>query len=75
MGAGGIFLGLNLSLNFGKTMFKSCIILSTLCYSLLFGQYDYSLEDLNSSSEYFEQNVGASFFEGDITLHYFGHYN
>jgi len=55
-------------------MFNSRIILLTLCLSLVFG-YDYSLEDLNSSSEYFGQNVGTSFFEGEVTLHYFGHYN
>jgi len=54
---------------------NSRIILSTLCLSLVFGQYDYSLEDLNSSSEYYQQNVGTSFFQGEVTLHYFGHYN
>ncbi len=56
-------------------MFNNHIILSTLCLSLVFGQYDYSLEDLNSSSEYYQQDVGTSFFEGEVTLHYFGHYN
>ena len=56
-------------------MFNSRIILSTLCFSLVFGQYDYSLEDINSSSEYYEQNVGTSYFPDQVTLHYFGHYN
>ena len=56
-------------------MFNSRIILSTLCLSLVFGQYDYSLEDLNSTSNYFEDNVGTSYFPDNITLHYFGHYN
>ena len=56
-------------------MFNNHIILSTLCLSLVFGQYDYSLEDLNSSSEYYQQDVGTSFFGGEVTLHYFGHYN
>ena len=37
--------------------------------------YDYSLEDLNTSSEYYEQNVGTSYFSDQVTLHYFGHYN
>ena len=37
--------------------------------------YDYSLEDLNTSSEYYEQNVGTSYFPDQVTLHYFGHYN
>ena len=56
-------------------MLNSRIILSTLCLSLVFGQYDYSLEDINSSSEYYEQNVGTSYFPEQVTLHYFGHYN
>jgi|TARA_B100001996_G_scaffold220936_2_gene169861 hypothetical protein len=42
--------------------------------SILFGQYDYSLEDINPSSEFYGTNVGTSFFEGNVTLHYFGHY-
>ena len=56
-------------------MYKRQIILSALVLSLVFGQYDYSLEDLNTSSDYYEQSVGTSFFEGEVTLHYFGHYN
>jgi len=43
--------------------------------TLLFGQYDYSLEDINPSSEYYNQNIGTSYFSGQVTLHYFGHYN
>ena len=75
MGPRNTFLGLNYFLIFGRTMFNSHIILSTLCLSLVFGEYDYSLEDLNASSESYQQNVGTSFFEGEVTLHYFGHYN
>ena len=75
MGAINIFLSLNSSLIIGRTMFNSRIILSTLCFSLVFGEYDYSLEDINSSSDYYEQYVGTSYFEGQVTLHYFGHYN
>ena len=75
MGVWNLLSGLNFSLIIGGTMFNSSIILSTLCLSLVFGQYDYSLEDLNFSSEYYQQNVGTSFFEGEVTLHYFGHYN
>ena len=56
-------------------MFNSRIILSTLLFSLVFGQYDYSLEDLNSTSNYYEDNVGTSYFPDNVTLHYFGHYN
>ena len=45
------------------------------CSVFLFGQYDYNLEDLNSSSDYYEDNVGTSYFSGQVTIHYFGHYN
>ena len=40
--------------------------------SLLIGQYDYSLVDLNPSSNSYSDSVGASYFNGSITLHYFG---
>jgi hypothetical protein len=43
--------------------------------TLLFGQYDYSLEDINTTSPFYGQNVGTSIFSGQVTLHYFGHYN
>ncbi len=43
--------------------------------TLLFSQYDYSLEDLNSTSYYYQESVGTSFFPNQVTLHYFGHYN
>jgi len=56
-------------------MRKIHILLSILCVSFVLGQYDYSLEDINSSSDYFGQDVGTSFFPGQVTLHYFGHYN
>ena len=42
--------------------------------AIVFGQYDYSLEDLNPSSENFGLNVGTSFYEGNITIHYFGNF-
>ena len=38
------------------------------------GQYNYSLEDINPSSAYYGSNVGTEFFQGKVTLHYFGHY-
>ena len=56
-------------------MYKCRIILSALFLSLLFGEYDYSLEDINSSSEYYGEFIGTSYFPVQITLHYFGHYN
>ena len=56
-------------------MFKSYIILSALFLSNAFGQYDYQLEDINSSSEYYGHYVGTSYFPNQVTMHYFGHYN
>ena len=56
-------------------MHKSRIILLALFLALVFGEYEYSLEDINSSSEYYEEYVGPSSFPLQITLHYFGHYN
>ena len=50
-------------------------LITSLLFSLSFGEYDYSLEDINPSSYYFLQNVGTSYFEDQVTLHYFGHYN
>ena len=37
--------------------------------------YDYSLEDLNPSSITYQENIGTSYFEDIVTLHYFGHFN
>ena len=42
--------------------------------SLIYCQYDYSLEDLNPSSEYYGDSIGVSYFSPKVTLHYFGHY-
>ena len=50
-------------------------LLSSLIFlTIVFGQGDYSLEDINPSSDYYGVNVGTSYFEGKITLHYFGHF-
>ena len=43
--------------------------------TFIFGQFDYNLEDLNSSSDFFGQNIGTSYFSNNVTIHYFGHYN
>ena len=56
-------------------MYLKRIILSSFFLTFAFGDYNYSLEDLNSTSDYYQQNVGTSFFSGQITLHYFGHFN
>ena len=50
------------------------IIFSLIFSSMVFCQGDYSLEDINPSSDYYGDNVGTSYFEGKITLHYFGHF-
>ena len=34
---------------------------------------NYSLQDINSSSDYFGVNIGPDTFTGQVTLHYFGH--
>jgi len=46
-----------------------------LSLTIVFGQYDFNLEDLNSSSEFYEQIVGPNNFDGQILIVYFGHYN
>ena len=55
-------------------MLRNFLIISVL-FTLSFAQYDYALEDINETSDYFEQNVGTSYFPDQVTLHYFGHYN
>ena len=42
--------------------------------SIAVGQNDYSLEDINPTSDYYGENVGTSFFEGKVTLNYFGYF-
>ena len=54
-------------------MYKRQIILSALVLSLVFGQYDYSLEDINSTSDTYGTNISPSSYTGQVTLHYFGH--
>ena len=38
------------------------------------GQYDYSLEDLNPSSTSYGDEIGTTYFQDHVTLHYFGHF-
>ena len=33
---------------------------------------DFTLEDINPASEYFTQNIGPSFFDGKVSVYYFG---
>ena len=48
---------------------------SLLFTSFSFGQYDFSLEDINDTSPFFEESVGPSIFSGQVSVVYFGHYN
>ncbi len=36
--------------------------------------FQYSIKDINPSSQSYGSNVGPSYFEGKVTLHYFGHF-
>jgi len=56
-----------------KKIFRYILILS--CIGIIFAQNNYLLEDLNSSSSTFGIDIGPSYFENEITIHYFGHYN
>tara|TARA_B100000315_G_scaffold234172_1_gene247961 strand:+ start:237 stop:407 length:171 start_codon:yes stop_codon:yes gene_type:complete len=56
-------------------MYKHQIILSALVLTLVFGQYDYSLENINTSSSTFGETISPGYFQGQVTLHYFGHQN
>ena len=42
--------------------------------SLSFAE-DFTLEDLNETSEYYQDYVGPSSFSGEVSMVYFGHYN
>ena len=35
--------------------------------------YDYCLDDINSSSCTFGEDIGPSYLDNQVTLHYFGH--
>ena len=37
--------------------------------------YDYSFEDINASSSTFGKTISPGYFQGQVTLHYFGHQN
>ena len=50
------------------------IIICAFSICSLSAQNDYSLVDLNSSSDEYGESVGTSYFENHVTLHYFGHF-
>jgi len=56
-----------------KEMFHYILILSFV--GIIVAQNNYSLEDLNSTSSTFGSEIGPVYFENQVTIHYFGHYN
>ena len=37
--------------------------------------YDYSLADINVTSNTYGNNIGPGYFNNEVTVHYFGHQN
>ena len=56
----------------GFIMTKKLSIIFLFCFAS--AQYDYNLEDINSSSDTYGQQIGTSFFQDFVTLHYFGYF-
>ena len=50
-------------------------LLLALPLSAIVSQYNYSLEDLNSSSETYGLNVGPVYFLDQVTLYFFGYFS
>ena len=57
-----------------KEMFHYILLILSFV-GIIVAQNNYSLEDLNSTSPTFGIEVGPAYFENQITIHYFGHYN
>ena len=55
-----------------KKLILLSIVLLSVCYSQ---SYDYSLEDINTSSSTYGEAISPDYFQGQVTLHYFGHQN
>ena len=53
-------------------MFNKKLLYVVILTSLVFSQYEYSLEDVNPNSARFGENVWYPDFSNYITLHYFG---
>ena len=58
----------------GLILYMKKLIIIFVC-SIIVGQNDYSLEDINPTSDHYGSNVGTSFFEGKITINYFGYFS
>jgi hypothetical protein len=50
-------------------------ILIVNAVGIIVAQNNYSLEDLNSTSITYGSTIGPSYYAGQVTIHYFGHYN
>ena len=44
-------------------------------FSFVFSQNDYLLTDINPSSHYHGEEISPEYFQGQVTLHFFGHQN
>ena len=64
-----------LSLSLTGLAFWSCDNSTTQINELDNRQFNYLLEDINSSSQTYGNEVGPSYYEGQITVNYFGHFN
>ena len=56
-------------------MYKNLIVSVFSIFALSYAQYDYTLEDINMSSDNYGNSVGTSYYADQVTLHYFGHYS
>ena len=65
-----LYLGLFLSL-----MLYSCGLFETEDENNNSQVYDYYLEDINTSSSTYGEAISPEYFQGQVTLHYFGHQN
>ena len=52
-------------------LFVLCCTIS----GLISQNYTYILEDINPSSNTYGQTIGPDYFQGQVTVHYFGHQN
>jgi len=50
------------------------ILIFFIFSTIILSQNDFSLEDLNPTSDHYGDNIGTSFFEGKVTLNYFGYF-
>ena len=63
-----------LAIGFSILVF-SCGLFETEDENNNYQVYDYYLEDINNLSSTYGQIISPGFFQGNVTLHYFGHQN